>query len=84
LDADQGENIVRELNVYGQADGVLTVSEKEAHMLNEMFIQRPNAFCIPDMESLETSPIPYEERRGILFVGNFRHPPNIQAFDYLM
>ncbi|MBZ0317679.1 MAG: class I SAM-dependent methyltransferase [Anaerolineae bacterium] len=84
LDADQGENIVRELNVYGQADGVLTVSEKEAHMLNEMFIQRPNAFCIPDMESLGTSPIPYEERRGILFVGNFRHPPNIQAFDYLM
>ncbi len=84
LDADQGENIVRELNVYGQADAVLTVSEKEAHMLNEMFIHRPNAFCIPDMESLETSPIRYEERRGILFVGNFRHPPNIQAFDYLM
>ncbi|GIK63471.1 MAG: hypothetical protein BroJett018_12650 [Chloroflexota bacterium] len=84
LDSDQGENIVRELNVYGQADGVLTVSEKEAHMLNEIFIQRPNAFCIPDMESLETSPIPYEERRGILFVGNFRHPPNIQAFDFLM
>ncbi len=84
LDTEQGKNIVRELNVYGRADGVLTVSEKEAHMLNQMFIQRPNAFCIPDMESLESSPIPYEERRGILFVGNFRHPPNVQAFDYLM
>lgn len=84
LAAKEGENIIRELNVYGKVDGVFTVSEKEAQTLNELFIQHPNAFCVPDMESLEVSPIPYEQRRGILFVGNFRHPPNIQGFDFLM
>src|SRR5262249_16497633 len=72
----------RELNVYGAADRVWTVSEKEAGLIDDL-MGKAIAYSIPDTEDVGPSTVPFAERKGILFVGNFRHPPNLQAVEYL-
>jgi glycosyltransferase involved in cell wall biosynthesis len=82
LDAGYAHEMRRELNVYASADAVLTVSQKETDLVNDL-IGKPLARAIPDTEDLSASAVPFIERRGMLFVGNFRHPPNVQAVEYL-
>jgi glycosyltransferase involved in cell wall biosynthesis len=83
LDANYAQEMMRELNVYSEADAVLTVSSKEAELINDLTGNPSLTFVVPDSEDLESSPVPFEERKGILFVGNFRHPPNVDAVGYL-
>lgn len=74
--------MARELNVYAAADGVLTVSQKESDLIAD-FIGDPQLACpVPDCEDLPVSPVPFAERRGVLFVGNFRHAPNVGAVEF--
>ena len=83
LDASNAGELIRELNVYAAADAVLTVSEKEAHLINDL-VGRPDfALTLPDTEELPRSPVPQRKRRGILFLGNFLHAPNRDAASYL-
>jgi len=73
----------RELAVYAQADKVLTVSQNEAEILKGMLGDAQLVAVVPDGENLALSSVPFDERRGILFVGNFLHPPNGDAIRYL-
>jgi hypothetical protein len=75
--------MIRELNVYAAADGVLTVSQKEADLLTDLIGDPTLAHVVPLAEDLLPSPIPLEQRKGVLFLGNFRHSPNVDAVDYL-
>lgn len=84
LDMVQGDDFFRELNTYRAANAVFTVSQKEADLINDFMVNQHPAYCIPDSEDLSPSLIPFENRRGILFIGNFRHPPNVQALRYLL
>ena len=83
LDASYGERMQRELSVYAAADRVLTVSEKERATVSDLTNDRTLAVCVPDYEEYPASLIPLEDRRGLLFVGNFRHPPNTEALEFL-
>lgn len=83
LDAEYSDELTRELNTYARADGVLAVSEKEADLLNDLVGDPTLTFTVPLGEDMPPSPIPRDRRRGILFLGNFRHPPNVQAVEYL-
>lgn len=74
---------VREINTYLQADNVLTVSKKEAAILNELSANPSKAVEINLYEDFERSERPYRDRRGILFIGNFRHSPNLDAVRFL-
>jgi hypothetical protein len=78
-----GSNFMRELNTYALADAVLAVSEKEAQLVSDMTGDPGLGQWVPDAEDLDFSPIPAEERKGILFLGNFRHKPNVDALEYL-
>ena len=82
LDDAYGLELVREINTYDAADVVLTVSEKEADLVND-FLGKRTAFAVPDSEVLEASPVPLKDRRGIVLVGCFRHTPNADAVAYL-
>lgn len=73
-----------ELDVYESADAVLTVSQKEATILRELGGDQIRAFVVPDGEDLARSATPWSERRGIVFIGNFRHPPNAEAVAWLL
>jgi glycosyltransferase involved in cell wall biosynthesis len=78
-----GSELVRELNVLAAADAVFAVSEKEAALVND-FVGDPRlAHVVPDTERMEPSTHRFAARRGVLFVGNFRHPPNVEAAEFL-
>jgi glycosyltransferase involved in cell wall biosynthesis len=78
-----GAEMVREINAYAAADGVLTVSQKEADFINDLTGDPRLAHYVPDSDDLSLSPFSFSERKGILFVGNFWHPPNVDALEFL-
>ena len=82
LDEPFGVGVAAELNAYRWADAVLTVSSNEARLLGE-FLGPERIHAIPIAQTGRRSPVPFEDRNGILFLGNFRHPPNGEAVEYL-
>jgi glycosyltransferase involved in cell wall biosynthesis len=83
LGTSQAGELIRELNAYAAADAVLTVSDKEADLINDLTGRHDFALTLPDTEELPRSRVPLRERRGILFLGNFLHAPNRDAASYL-
>ena len=84
LDEEYALKMAREVNAYASADAVLCVSDKEAQLVNDLVGDRSLAWWVPDHEQIERSMVPFEERRGVVFVANFWHPPNSGALDYLI
>ena len=82
IDGRVGSELVGELNTYAAADAVLTVSEREALLLDDLLCRPGFARAVPDSDELDPSPIERADRHGILFVGNFRHPPNLDAVEW--
>jgi glycosyltransferase involved in cell wall biosynthesis len=80
--SDFASDMVRELSAYAQADGVLTTSAEEAEMIHDLLGKESHAFTVPSPENSVPSSVPFEDRRGILFVANFNHPPNLDAFTF--
>lgn len=83
LDEDYGGDLVAEINAYARADAVLTVSRKEADLVNDIVGAGSLARAVPDCDETPRSELPFDQRRGILFVGNFRHLPNVDAVRFL-
>jgi glycosyltransferase involved in cell wall biosynthesis len=84
LPASVGEEFVREVNAYAAADGLLAVSPKEAGLIGDLIGNPDGVRCVPLCEELPRSPLPFRDRRGLLFVGNFWHQPNVEAATYLV
>jgi glycosyltransferase involved in cell wall biosynthesis len=82
VDAMFGEEASRELNVYHAADAVIAVSDKERDLVAD-FVGEERVHTLPLAERVERSTVPLAERRGMYFVGNFRHVPNRDAVAYL-
>lgn len=83
VDTSLADELIKEMNAYAAADAVLTVSEKEASLINDFTGQPDLALTLPDAEEFPRSAVPMRERRGILFLGNFSHAPNRDAAAYL-
>ena len=82
LDAEHGEEAVAELNTYALADLILTVSQSEAALLDSFLESTTPIRAVPLGEEVGAAASP-EDRRGILFVGSFRHAPNLDAVTHL-
>lgn len=84
LDPEYANQAVREINTYAAADAVLAVSEAEAGFLNQLVgsddLGRVVDQMVPEVPPAALAP---DGRRGMLFVGNFRHPPNIEAAAFM-
>lgn len=83
LDTDYASRMMREVNTYAAADGVLAVSQKEADLINDLTGDPTLAYVVPLSEDLARSEVPFSARKGMVFVGNFRHLPNGEAVEYL-
>jgi Glycosyl transferases group 1 len=83
IEPEAADRMIREVNTYAAADAVLTVSEKEAALVNDLVGRSDLAMHIPDTEELPRSRVPLRQRRGILFLGNFLHAPNCDAASFL-
>lgn len=73
----------RELDTYAAADVVMTVSTKEAEIIAEETGRAVPVVCVPDMEELAYARRGFRDRSGLLFIGNFNHPPNLEGLEYL-
>ena len=71
----------RELRIYGQADLVITVTQADGEVLQEAGMAKPIR-VVPNMHD-PVGPTPgLVGREGLVFVGNFNHPPNIDAIHW--
>lgn len=83
LNEQYASEMIREINCYAAADAVLAVSDKESTMINDFAADSDLTHTVPlCQDAPETSPA-FDERNGILFVGNFWHRPNVEAVEYL-
>lgn len=79
LDAGFAEAAAAELSVYAAADGVLAVSAREAAAISDLTGDPGLAHAVPLLASHPPTGTPWAERAGLLFVGSFRHAPNLDA-----
>jgi lipopolysaccharide biosynthesis protein/glycosyltransferase involved in cell wall biosynthesis len=77
-----GSETASELNVYAAADAVLAVSAEEADFLGGLVGDSELVSCVPLAEGISVRPVPLANRAGIVFVGSFRHLPNVDALEY--
>jgi glycosyltransferase involved in cell wall biosynthesis len=68
----------KELEVYNQADCLIAVSDPDAKVLKENFPGK-KICTLPLIYETNQSTVPFRERKDLLFVGNFVHPPNSDA-----
>ena len=67
-----------ELSVYSKADFLITVSKADSDILARYFPSK-RIVIIPLIYTPESQRISFSERKDLLFVGNFVHPPNSDA-----
>jgi hypothetical protein len=84
LDSKYASDMVSELNSYGAADGVLAISEKEQGLLSDFLGETTPVYHLPLLEQRQISAVPFGERRGVVFIGNFLHLPNRDAVQNLI
>jgi glycosyltransferase involved in cell wall biosynthesis len=83
LDEEFGSQLAGELNAYASADGVLTVSGKEADLIDDLTGEGKLAHNVCCGEDLAASAVPFSQRKGIVTIGSYGHPPNVEAVEYL-
>jgi GT2 family glycosyltransferase/glycosyltransferase involved in cell wall biosynthesis len=71
-----------ELEVCKQADALIAVTEEDAAVLRKEVGYEKPIWVIPNIHPVEKTPKGFEGRNGLLFIGNFVHPPNSDAMYY--
>jgi GT2 family glycosyltransferase len=72
-----------ELNYANQAEATVVVTEDERQVLSDLGVK--NVWVIPNIhEEIHLSEnVAFEERSGLVFIGSYNHPPNIDAVKWL-
>ena len=72
----------RELKMAHQADLTITITPVEQKILADQSVE--NIVVVPNIHTPYQGDIPgFESRSGILFIGSYNHPPNIDAVLWL-
>ncbi len=72
-----------ELAIMDQVDATVVLSRREKDLLTDL--GKSNISVIPLIrEQLPPPRYGFEHRDGVMFVGGFRHPPNVDAVDWLL
>jgi O-antigen biosynthesis protein len=72
-----------ELALVRASDITITVTADERKVL-EAQVPEANVAVIPTIHNIAPRVTPVDQRRGLLFVGGFEHPPNADAVVYLI
>lgn len=73
----------QELDLIGSSDATLVVSEFERDLLAELSPEA-EVGVVSNIHSLQDPGRPFAERRDLVFVGGFQHPPNVDAAQWLI
>ncbi len=72
-----------ELAIMDRVDATVVLSRREKDILTDL--GKSNISVIPLIrEQLPPPRYGFEDRDGVIFVGGFRHPPNVDAVDWLL
>lgn len=71
----------KELSVIAKSDVTLVVSDFERKLLAKI-APAAQVAVISNIHTPAVSSTPFDARAGILFIGGFRHPPNIDAINW--
>ena len=87
MDAGKSSKVARrkrrELSLMRQADRVITVTETEVTLLEDYGIKHVSV--IPNIHTPVQYAIPaFADRKGICFIGGYRHLPNVDAVIWLV
>jgi GT2 family glycosyltransferase len=75
---------IREIELMRCSDVVSTVTPEEAEIVQSM-ASGVLTVVLPNVHAIEpTKPPPFDGRRGLLFIGSFRHQPNVDAAIHLI
>ncbi len=69
--------------MYQNVDNSLMISQEEIAYMKE-YITKPIHYIPAYFFEVEQQTAPYQDRKGILFVGGFGHPPNIDAVKWFL
>ena len=69
-----------ELGIARDADATIVTSPLESDLLSAQSVE--NILILPPIQKVESDVAPWESRRGILFLGNYTHEPNVDAAIY--
>jgi GT2 family glycosyltransferase len=67
-----------ELELIGKCDVTLVVSPVEKELLAKL-APASNVVVLSNIHQVHPPGKPFVERRGLVFIGGFRHPPNVDA-----
>jgi glycosyltransferase involved in cell wall biosynthesis len=65
------------------ADAAIAITRDEKEILEHM-VPGARIEVIPNIHDVESVSVPFAERKGLLFIANFNHPPNIDSLRYLL
>lgn len=66
------------------ADAVVSISDEEKKIVSEQGITNEKIFSVSNIHtSVDFLPLPFNKRDGLLFIGGYRHIPNIDAVKFL-
>jgi glycosyltransferase involved in cell wall biosynthesis len=73
-----------ELQLAGNANATITVTDTEKLILEKESIQ--NVFVVPNIHELNIPAveIPFSHRKGLVFIGGYKHEPNTDAVKWLI
>ena len=73
-----------ELSIAHKADVTLTVTEDEKKLLTEQGVK--NVSVVPNIHEIHLlkNNTGFSERKGLLFIGSYNHPPNVDAVRWLI
>lgn len=77
------ENKKRELALYSKTDCITTVTEADRLELRKYIKNKP-IFILTDVHNVRHNTPSFNERKDIMFVGNFNHNPNEDAVLYFV
>ena len=66
------------------SDVVITVSKEETDFIAAVAGTSLRTVCVPNIHYAESPGPGFDGRKGLLFVGGFEHPPNVDAAQYLV
>ncbi|MBE8995329.1 glycosyltransferase [Microcystis aeruginosa] len=72
-----------ELNYANQAEATVVVTEDEKQVLSSLGVK--NVWVIPNIheEIFLSEKVAFDQRSGLVFIGSYNHPPNIDAVKWL-
>jgi glycosyltransferase involved in cell wall biosynthesis len=65
------------------ADSTIAITRDEKEILEHM-VPGARIEVIPNIHDVTSVDVPFAERKGLLFIANFNHPPNIDSLRYLL